>query len=173
MGYCISLSLATWSVFCHSSFHSPGFPGGSVVKNLLPSTEAGLIPGSGRSLEKEMATVSSIAWKIPWTEEPGNPWGCKELDTTERLRILSEHISTHTSTHFCQLCPVFTFSFHILAHLSDKILLTVPSNSILQFIHSMLLQLPIIYSSTQSFIWDDISKAVETVLGTQWVLIKC
>ena len=30
------------------------------------------IPGSGRSLEEEMATHSSIpAWKIPWTEEPG------------------------------------------------------------------------------------------------------
>ena len=30
------------------------------------------IPGSGRSLEKELATHSSIlAWKIPWTEEPG------------------------------------------------------------------------------------------------------
>ena len=32
-----------------------------------------------RSLEKEMATHSSIlAWKIPWTEEPGglhSPWG--------------------------------------------------------------------------------------------------
>ena len=30
------------------------------------------IPGSGRSLEKEIATHSSIlAWGIPWTEEPG------------------------------------------------------------------------------------------------------
>ena len=38
-------------------------------------------------LEKELATHSSIlAWKIPWTEEPGRPQGGKELDTTERLR---------------------------------------------------------------------------------------
>jgi len=30
------------------------------------------IPGSGISLEKEMAAHSSIlAWRIPWTEEPG------------------------------------------------------------------------------------------------------
>ena len=39
-------------------------------------------------LEKEMATHSSIiAWRIPWTEEPGGlqSTGCKELDTTERL----------------------------------------------------------------------------------------
>ena len=34
-----------------------------------------------------MTTCSSIlAWKIPWTEEPGGlqSMGCKELDTTER-----------------------------------------------------------------------------------------
>ena len=37
-----------------------------------------------------MATHSStLAWKIPWTEEPGrlSPWGCEELDTTERLHF--------------------------------------------------------------------------------------
>ena len=52
----------------------PGFPGGSEIKNPPPANaaDAGLIPGSGRSLEKEMATHSSIlAWEIPWTEEPG------------------------------------------------------------------------------------------------------
>ena len=42
-------------------------------------------------LEKEMATHSStLAWKIPWTEEPGglfSPWGHKESDTTERLHF--------------------------------------------------------------------------------------
>ena len=35
-----------------------------------------------------MAIHSSIlTWRIPWTEEPGrlySPWGCKELDMTER-----------------------------------------------------------------------------------------
>ena len=35
-------------------------------------------------LEKEIATHSSIlAWKMPWTEEPGSPWGRKESDMTE------------------------------------------------------------------------------------------
>ena len=37
-------------------------------------------------LEKGMATHSSIlAWRIPWTEEPGSygPPGCKELDMTQ------------------------------------------------------------------------------------------
>ena len=43
-------------------------------------------------LEKEMAIHSrTIAWKIPWREEPGRyrPWGHKESDTTERLHFLS------------------------------------------------------------------------------------
>ena len=34
-------------------------------------------------LEQEMATYFSIlAWRIPWTEEPGGSWGHEELDTT-------------------------------------------------------------------------------------------
>ena len=45
--------------------------------------------GRENPLEKEMAIHSStIAWKIPWAEEPGSPWGRKELDTTERLHSL-------------------------------------------------------------------------------------
>ena len=44
-------------------------------------------------LEKEMATHSTIlAWRIPWTEEPGglhSPWGHKELNMTERLTLLN------------------------------------------------------------------------------------
>jgi len=44
-----------------------------VAKNLpADAGDVGLIPDLGRSLEKEMATHSSIlAWEIPWTEEPG------------------------------------------------------------------------------------------------------
>ena len=48
-----------------------------------------------------MATCSSIlAWKIPWTEEPGgvlvgySPWDHKELDMTEH------HTHTHTHTQW-------------------------------------------------------------------------
>jgi len=34
--------------------------------------DAGSIPGLERSLEEEKAThSSSLAWRIPWTEEPG------------------------------------------------------------------------------------------------------
>ena len=71
-----------------------GFPCGSDDKESTCNTgDPGLIPGSGRSLEKGMATHSSIlAWKITWTGEPDGrqgslmgyrPWGCKESDMTE------------------------------------------------------------------------------------------
>ena len=47
-----------------------------VIKNPLDNIEdirdVGLIPGLERSLEKGMATHSSIlAWRIPWTKESG------------------------------------------------------------------------------------------------------
>ena len=53
------------------------FPGGTVVKN-SPSVqemqETQVQPlGQIDPLEKELATHSSfLAWKIPWTEEPGS-----------------------------------------------------------------------------------------------------
>ena len=69
--------LGSWAsgfLYCSCNF-SVGFPGGSAVKNPPANAgDAGLIPGSERSLEEEMATHSSIlAWEIPWTEEPGRP----------------------------------------------------------------------------------------------------
>ena len=49
------------------------FTGGSDGKDpACNAGDLGSIPGSGRSLEKGMATHSSIlAWEIPWTEESG------------------------------------------------------------------------------------------------------
>ena len=53
-----------------------GFPGDSVVKNppakARDAGDVSLIPGSGSSLEEEIATHSSIlAWRIPRIEQPG------------------------------------------------------------------------------------------------------
>ena len=49
--------------------------------------DAGLIPGFGKiPLEEEMTSHSSIlAWRIPWTEEPGGlqSIGLQESDLTE------------------------------------------------------------------------------------------
>ena len=48
-------------------------------------------------LEEGVATHSSIlAWRIPWTEEPGSysPWGHGELDTTEWITRLKYFMFT-------------------------------------------------------------------------------
>ena len=48
-----------------------------------------------------MATHSSLlAWRIPWTEEPGgySPWGGKELDITEWLT--HTHIRTNRKSKY-------------------------------------------------------------------------
>jgi len=54
-----------------------------------------------------MATHSSIlAWRIPWTEEPGGlhvPWGHKESDTTK----VTKHGAAHTQGEL-----VWFFGFH-------------------------------------------------------------
>ena len=58
-----------------------------MVKN-LPAVQETWFQSLGQEdlLEKEMAAHSSIlAWKIPWTEEPGRlkSMGCKESDMIE------------------------------------------------------------------------------------------
>ena len=52
---------------------------------------------------------STIAWKIPWTEElvSYSPWGHKESDTTERLHFhfhVSVQFSSVQSLSWVQLC---------------------------------------------------------------------
>ena len=74
-----------------------GFPDGAVIKNLHANVgearDTGSIPGSRRSLELEMATHSSIlAWKIPWTEEPGG------LQSMGSQRDTTEHVNTCSLT---------------------------------------------------------------------------
>ena len=64
-----------------------------MVKSLLAILETRVqFLGQEDSLEKEMATHSSIlAWRIPWTEEPGRLelMGHKELNMTERLTLFT------------------------------------------------------------------------------------
>ena len=66
--------------------------------NRLPTVWETRFPSLGWEdlLEKEMAThCSTLAWKVPWMEEPGGPWGHKESDMTERL---------HFHFHFSKTC---------------------------------------------------------------------
>ena len=66
-----------------------GFPSGSVVKNMpaMQEMQEMHVRSLGREdpLEEGMATHSSIlAWKIPWTEEPGGlqPMGLQRVRHT-------------------------------------------------------------------------------------------
>ena len=74
------------------SFDECGFSDGSAGKeytcNAGDTGNAGSIPGLGRSPGGGKAThSSSLAWKIPWIEEPDvlQSIRSQELDTTERL----------------------------------------------------------------------------------------
>ena len=77
-----------------------GFPGGSDGEESACNVGAlDSVPGLGRSpgegngnpllyscLENLVTHSSVLAWRIPWTEEPGrlySPWGHKESDTIE------------------------------------------------------------------------------------------
>ena len=82
-----------------SGYILPGsFPGDSVVKNLPANPgDSSLIPGLGRSPEKETAAHSStLAWRIPWTEEPGR---LLSMGSQKNQTWLSACTHTHTHTH--------------------------------------------------------------------------
>ena len=82
-----------------------------LVKSLFAKTgDMGLISGSGRSPGERMATHSSIlAWKIPWTKEPGRlqSMGSQSRtrlsDFTSSLHLLITH--TLSSRHPAKCLP--------------------------------------------------------------------
>ena len=83
-------SLSLWfDTFFDTIFYD--FPGGSNGKESACSAEMWVQSLVWEDpLEKEMMTHSSfLSWKMPWTEEPGSPWGHRESDMTERLHFLS------------------------------------------------------------------------------------
>ena len=60
--------------------------------------DAGSVPGFD-PLEKEMATHSSIlAWKTPWTEEPGSL-----QSTGSQSRTLPKRLSTRGADSMCRV----------------------------------------------------------------------
>ena len=97
--------------------------------------------GQGESLGKEMATHSSIlAWKIPWTEEPGGlqSKGLRRVDTAEQLHI-------HTN-------PSYLFSLQSSTR-------STRFNSWLMSLSSTQLQISFSHFKIQI---DDLSKSVAT-----------
>ena len=69
--------------------------------------DLGLIPGLGRSLEKEMAThLSILARRIPWTEEIGGlqSKGSKGV-LNLKVRNLKLKVSFNSLTMNCSMSP--------------------------------------------------------------------
>ena len=66
-----------------------------MIKHLPPMRETQVHPlGQEDPLEKEMAThCSTLAWRIPWTEEPGG------LQSMASQSCWATHTHTHTHTH--------------------------------------------------------------------------
>ena len=74
----VSLKVLSWNpILTKTTVRFKGIPWLSQASLVasdgkLSASNPGSIPGLGRSLKKETATHSSIlAWKIPWTEDPG------------------------------------------------------------------------------------------------------
>ena len=73
-------------------------------------------------LEKEMATRSGIlAWRIPWTEEPGGlqSMGSHESDTTERLLTHTRMYKMATLKEVLELGHIY---FHNIFFLGRNVL---------------------------------------------------
>ena len=69
----VKLCTTYYAIILRYEVLNGGFPGGSDGKESASNIgDVGLIPRLVRSPKKGMATQSSIlAWRIPWTEEPG------------------------------------------------------------------------------------------------------
>ena len=116
--------------------HTLGFPGGTSGKrDIRDIRDSGLTPGWERTLEKGMATPSSIlAWRIPRTEEPGG------LQSTGLHRVghdRSDLAHTHTPSclhflpaYFCFYIPMF------FEHPTSQIALTL--KALVSFPHNVL-----------------------------------
>ena len=96
--------------------------------------KAGLIPGLARSPGGGHGDSHQyFAWRIPWTKEPSrlySPWGCKELDLTDRL-------STHAYPSIHVLCIFFyklrSYYGATLTHGSHLRYFSLPSENINSF----------------------------------------
>ena len=94
----------------------------TLVKNTPASagdiSGADSIPGSGRSLEEETATHSSIlGWRIPWTEEPG---GLQSMGL-QRVRHNSNLACMQDSSEKAQLCWDLTLSMSYIPACSTEL----------------------------------------------------
>ena len=84
----------------------------------MPETQEIRVPSLGEeeSLEEEMATSSSIlAWKIPWTEEPGR--ATVHGVANSQTRLSNWALRAHTSNHYVVYLKLTQCSMLIISQL--------------------------------------------------------
>ena len=99
-------------------------------------------------LEKEMATHSSfLAWRIPWTEEPGGPWSpdYSQFSSVQLLSWVQRLVTPCTAA--CQASLSITSSRSLLKLMSVESVM--PSNHLI--LCRPLLLLPSIFPSVRVF----------------------
>ena len=130
---------------CICPYVRQGFPGRSDGKESIGKAgDPGVISGWGRSLgEGDGYPLSLLAWRIPWTEEPGR------LQALRSQKVRHNWATKHTHTNIRQyngpfsLCFLFKVSFpfafclgnlYFFFILSFSSLLILPSNVSIQLI---------------------------------------
>ena len=119
--------LYTWrlgSLLYPSLYYWMGFPSGSDSKeSACNAGDGGSIPGVGKiPLEKEMATSCSniLAWRIPWTEEPGVP---QSMGSQSWTRLSDFHtLLLNMSENMCNKCFYFKKIFLRIQKWETKVL---------------------------------------------------
>ena len=105
--YCYSFAfLKMWIIPTVSSLVA------QTIKNLpaMQETQVQSLGWEDPSEKKMTAHSSILAWRITWTEDPAgySPWGRKELDTTEQLKLLlfipTENWLKYIWTSFINVC---------------------------------------------------------------------
>ena len=146
---------------CTYFFQTVGFPGGSVVKNHLPTQEIWVQSlGWKDSLEQEMATRSSLLiQKIPWTKEPGRlqSTGSQSQDMTECLSIQAcRHIHVYSTISW-----IITLLFS-----SCSWILYIPNPEFF-----FLLYLPLDWAQSLTKVYQEVSK--NTFLASMTINYTC
>ena len=93
----------SWVAWMSSLFHAWASLVVQLVKN-LPAVQETWVWSLGWEdpLEKEMATHSStLAWRIPWTEEPGRPQSMESQRVRHNCATMFMFMSTHVRKSLC------------------------------------------------------------------------
>ena len=74
---------------------------------------------------------STLAWKIPWTEDPGRlqSWGCEESDTTEQL-----HFTSNGTLRPLTVTPYFPLQLPLTTFCVYSLFWTFYMNRIIQYV---------------------------------------